>query len=118
MLTMYDQEVLNFQSKEKPSFSLNYILAKPTDLRQGEKLPLVVFLHGAGERGTDINDIKRLGIPKYLDGGLPIRAIVLAPQLFSRDIIWITVIHELMELIRLIRDRENAVDPKMFVSTE
>lgn len=110
MLTQYTQEIRSFRSKEKPSFSLQYILAKPTDLQEGEKLPLVVFLHGAGERGTDINDIKRLGIPKYLDGGLPIRAIVLAPQLFSRDIIWVTVIHELMELIRLIRDSEANVD--------
>ncbi len=110
MLTTYKQEVLTFQSKEKPSFSLQYILAKPGDLRSDEKLPLVVFMHGAGERGTDIQDIKRLGIPKYLDKGLPIRAIVLAPQLFSRDIIWNTVIHEVMELIRLIRDGEPNVD--------
>ncbi len=111
MLTMYKQEVLTFRSEAKPSFCLQYILAKPADLQEGEKLPLVVALHGAGERGTDINDIKRLGVPKYLDTGLPIRAIVLAPQLFSRDIIWVTVIHELMELIRLIRDGEEAVDP-------
>ena len=112
MLTEYVQEVLKFQSQEKPSFSLEYILAKPRDLQEGEKLPLVVALHGAGERGTNIHDIKRLGVPKYLDRGLPIRAIVLAPQLFSRDMIWVTVIHELMELIRLVRDREEAVDPQ------
>ena len=112
MLTAYHQEILRFRSKEKPSFSLEYILARPADLQEGEKLPLVVSLHGAGERGTDINDIKRLGVPKYLDKGLPIRAIVLAPQLFSRDIIWVTVIHELMELIRLIRDGEASVDPE------
>ncbi|MBR6826442.1 MAG: hypothetical protein IKM59_07840 [Oscillospiraceae bacterium] len=106
----YEQQILTFRSKEKPSFSLQYILAKPADLREGEKLPLVISLHGAGERGTDINDIKRLGVPKYLDKGLPVRAIVLAPQLFSRDIIWVTVIHEVMELIRLIRDSEPTVD--------
>ncbi len=110
MLTTYKQEVLTFRSAEKPSFSLQYLLAKPTDLQPDEKLPLVVFMHGAGERGTDIQDIKRLGIPKYLDNGLPIRAIVLAPQLFSRDIIWNTVIHEVMELIRLIRDNDPNVD--------
>ena len=110
MLTTYTQEICTFRSKEKPSFSLQYILAKPADLQPEEKLPFVVFMHGAGARGTDIQDIKRLGIPKYLDKGLPIRAIVLAPQLFSRDIIWNTVIHEVMELIRLIRDGEPNVD--------
>ena len=111
-MTQYMQEVLTFHSKEKPSFSLRYILAKPSDLQEGEKLPLVVALHGAGERGTNIEDIKVMGVPKYLDKGMPIRAIVLAPQLASRDIIWNTVIHEVMELIRLIRDGEAAVDPQ------
>ena len=71
MLTTYTQEICTFRSKEKPSFSLQYILAKPADLQPEEKLPFVVFMHGAGERGTDIQDIKRLGIPKYLDEGLP-----------------------------------------------
>lgn len=111
-MTTYTQEILSFRSAEKPSFSLQYILAVPLDLQPGEKLPLVVALHGAGERGTDISVLKNLGVPKYLDEGLPIRAIVLAPQLFSRDIIWNTVIHELMELIRLIRDGNAAVDPQ------
>ncbi len=33
--------------------SLNYRLMKPIDYRPGKKYPLVIFLHGAGERGDD-----------------------------------------------------------------
>src|SRR4051794_17807564 len=33
--------------------SLAYRFIKPTELRQDAKYPLLVFLHGAGERGTD-----------------------------------------------------------------
>ena len=33
--------------------SLPYRLLKPTDTEAGKKYPLVVILHGAGERGTD-----------------------------------------------------------------
>jgi len=33
--------------------SLPYRLLKPSDTKSGQKHPLVIFLHGAGERGTD-----------------------------------------------------------------
>ncbi len=33
--------------------SLNYRLMKPIDYKPGKKYPLVIFLHGAGERGDD-----------------------------------------------------------------
>src|SRR5262249_28283224 len=33
--------------------SLPYRLLKPADTEAGKKYPLVLFLHGAGERGTD-----------------------------------------------------------------
>ena len=33
--------------------SLNYRLMKPIDFRPSKKYPLVIFLHGAGERGDD-----------------------------------------------------------------
>lgn len=32
---------------------LNYRLLKPSDTAKGRKFPLVIFLHGAGERGSD-----------------------------------------------------------------
>ena len=33
--------------------SLNYRLLEPETMQTGEKYPLVLFLHGAGERGND-----------------------------------------------------------------
>lgn len=33
--------------------SLNYRLLRPEQIKKGEKYPLVLFLHGAGERGSD-----------------------------------------------------------------
>lgn len=41
--------------------------------------PLILFLHGAGERGNDISDVKKYGIHKYLNNKkLPF--IILSPQ--------------------------------------
>ena len=41
----------SFKQNEK---GLKYILTAPTDYKKGESLPLIVFLHGAGERGDDL----------------------------------------------------------------
>jgi predicted peptidase len=44
--------------------------------------PLVLFLHGAGERGSDLERVKAHGLPRELGAGnpLPESAHVLAPQ--------------------------------------
>ena len=46
------------------STQLNYILTSPDHVKKGEKLPLIVFLHGAGERGNDINQVNIYCVPK------------------------------------------------------
>lgn len=30
-----------------------------------ESLPMIVFLHGAGERGEDLSIVNKVGLPKY-----------------------------------------------------
>ena len=46
------------------SFSLNYILNKPKDINEFK--PLIVFLHGSGERGTDLEKLKIHGPLNYI----------------------------------------------------
>ena len=63
-------------------FLLNYRIVIPADLKPGEKVPLILFLHGAGERGNDNAIQLRHGVPainSYIQKkGIP--AIVIAPQ--------------------------------------
>jgi predicted peptidase len=42
--------------------------------------PLIVFLHGSGERGHDLAAVRVHGLPKHLDAGLRVPAIVVSPQ--------------------------------------
>lgn len=42
--------------------------------------PLILFLHGSGERGNELDRVKVNGLPKELAAGLDIPAIVLSPQ--------------------------------------
>lgn len=58
-------------------FGMNYKVFYPDTYRE---LPLIVYLHGAGERGKDISHLYRHGIPKLMKEGTEIPAIVLAPQ--------------------------------------
>jgi predicted peptidase len=59
---------------------LDYLLYLPDDYDQKESWPLVVFLHGAGERGTDLEKVKVHGPPKLIEQGKSLPAIVVSPQ--------------------------------------
>src|SRR5689334_24208671 len=64
---------------------VNYLLYLPADYgkEQGKKFPTILFLHGAGERGDDVNVVKKHGPPKLLEGktDLPVKDfIVVSPQ--------------------------------------
>ena len=49
-------------------------------VNDGRKYPLIIFLHGSGERGDDLNLVKRFGPPKMLSQGKHFPFIVASPQ--------------------------------------
>jgi predicted peptidase len=57
-----------------------YVLQHPPSTKPSEKLPLIVFLHGAGERGDDLGKVKVHGPWTFLQTHPEYRFIVLAPQ--------------------------------------
>jgi predicted peptidase len=59
---------------------LDYLLYLPEDYDAQDAWPLVVFLHGAGERGSDLERVKVHGPPKLIENGKPFPAIVVSPQ--------------------------------------
>lgn len=62
--------------------SHHYLLHIPKDTRHAiaGRLPMIVFLHGAGERGDNIDLIKVHGPPKKINNGEDLPFIVLSPQ--------------------------------------
>jgi len=64
--------------------SLGYLLYLPKgfDAKKDQKWPVLLFLHGSGERGSDINKVKAHGPPKIVGTGhdkdLPF--IIISPQ--------------------------------------
>ena len=59
---------------------MSYLLYLPKDYEKRETWPLVLFLHGAGERGQDLELVKRHGPPKLIAAGKEFPFIVVSPQ--------------------------------------
>lgn len=58
-----------------------YLLYLPEDYEEGrEKWPLMLFLHGAGERGDSLDLVKVHGPPKLVEKGKQFPFILLSPQ--------------------------------------
>lgn len=71
-----------FTTKITRTYSLNYLVSLPDGYAENprKRYPLILFLHGSGERGTDVNQVRLHGPFKELAKGLRIPAIVVAPQ--------------------------------------
>lgn len=89
---------------------LRYLLTTPTGFDPTkESLPMIVFLHGAGERGDDLELVKINGIPKYFAkdqdfGGT--RVVTLSPQC-PHDMTWNHLTAQLMRLIDIVASEIN-----------
>ena len=63
-----------------------YLLYLPQDYttNRHKKYPLILFLHGSGERGTDLNKVKTHGPPKEIENGRQFDFVILSPQCDER----------------------------------
>jgi len=69
---------------------INFLLYLPdeygTDSQQ--KWPLILFLHGMGERGNNLDYLKVGGLPKKLESDKDLPFVVVSPQIESQDGYW------------------------------
>lgn len=82
------------------NFDLGYFVYEPKE-RTDEKAPLIVFLHGAGERGNGGSDLERVkvhGLPKYIAEGREFPAVILCPQC-PENMVWNNIVVSLKKLI-------------------
>lgn len=82
------------------------------DPRQGattEARALLIFLHGSGERGTDLDLVRLHGLPRLLDAGLDVPFPVASPQC-PTGTEWSQRLDVLEAFVEALL-REHAVDP-------
>ncbi|WP_414754002.1 dienelactone hydrolase family protein [Anabaena sp. CCY 9910] len=67
-------------SIERRSGLLPYLFSRAAE-ETNKPAPLVLFLHGARDRGTDINVLLKWGLPRFVDESSPLPYFFVAPQL-------------------------------------
>lgn len=72
---LYETEVVR-------TLRLNYLLFLPRNCKSEakKKWPLILFLHGGGQRGTDLELVKAHGIPKIVEQHPNFPFVVVSPQ--------------------------------------
>tara|TARA_E500000331_G_scaffold318774_2_gene331038 strand:- start:869 stop:1522 length:654 start_codon:yes stop_codon:yes gene_type:complete len=61
--------------------SIPYRVYLPTDYdASGDGYPMLYFLHGAGERGNDLDWMARIALPKYIEDGAELPFVTVCPQ--------------------------------------
>jgi predicted peptidase len=70
-----------FEKTITKTLSCKYLLFLPEGYGQKRRRwPLIMFLHGAGERGDDLDKVKKHGLPKIVENRRDFPFIVVSPQ--------------------------------------
>jgi len=68
------------QLNAQVTVQMGYLLYLPPDYDKHESWPLLLFLHGGGERGSDLDLVKKHGPPKLIAAGKNFPFMVVSPQ--------------------------------------
>jgi len=75
-----------FEKTITKSLSCKYLLFLPEGYgEKKQRWPVILFLHGAGERGDDLKKVKKHGPPKIVEKQKDFPFIVVSPQCPSQD---------------------------------
>ncbi len=79
------QQEKHFEARITVTAKIDYLLYLPASYQTSrQKWPLVLFLHGAGESGTDLARVKTHGPPKLVQAGRDFPFILVSPQCATR----------------------------------
>lgn len=99
--------------------TLGYTVFLPESFSKDTAYPLILSLHGAGERGNGADELEKatdIGIGKYIKlGQMRVNAIVLCPQC-PKDRVWNQLIFDTRELLLKIADEYGADKKKISVT--
>jgi predicted peptidase len=110
LMTFAQETKGSFTKEVKVKLALNYILQLPEN--QKEKFPLLVFLHGSGERGTDLEWVKNHS-PFTYQHLISSPVAILAPQC-PENVWWDTT--ALYQLILEISEKYNIDKSRIYLT--
>jgi predicted peptidase len=76
------QQEKHFEKEIKVTVKMNYLLFLPQNYEEKDQArwPLILFLHGSGESGSDLAKVKKHGPPKIVEKKKDFPFIVVSPQ--------------------------------------
>jgi len=86
LTSMIQHTIAQTQTKEKVSIirkiTLNFLLWLPSDYKKekSKTFPLLIFLHGSGERGDSLELVKKNGPPSFVENRPDFPFIMVSPQ--------------------------------------
>ena len=105
--------VITVTNDEGEERELKYWLYTPANYEEQESVPWMMFLHGMGERGDNLEQVKVWGPPKLVADREDFPFVLISPQC-PRDITWKTT--HLVQILDAIQDQMK-VDKKRLYMT-
>ena len=99
--------------EEKVTLHYWLYLPKAKDMGESEKPPLMLFLHGAGERGDNLEVVKKHGPPKLVDAQPDFPFILVSPQC-PRDERWQPA--QLLQLVEHVAKTHGTDENRLYVT--
>lgn len=114
MRSEWKQRARTFTTNHRGRVRIRYLLYLPEAAAgRSQPLPLVLFLHGAGERGSDIDAVKRHGPPELVEQGKKFPFILVSPLCPEGEAWSVPLLHALLDKIRA----SHRVDPSRLYLT-
>jgi predicted peptidase len=89
--------------------TMKYLIYLPKDYGQKDSWPVLLFLHGSGERGDNLDLVKTHGPPKLISAGKQFPFIVISPQCpngqWWQPVELATLLDEILEKYKVDQDR-------------
>lgn len=100
--------------EEKIFKSMRYVERKPADFDEKQKYPVLIYLHGAGTRGSDINHLKENFLFGVLDKFAEFPFVVIAP--LCEGSTWFDYGETLREFSYFVRDIDYSDETRIYLS--
>ena len=105
--------------KAEVGYGFHYLKYTPKNAESGEKLPLLIFMHGAGERGnvdgSELDLVARHGYFKEIARGKGYPLMMVAPQC-PRDEYWASYIESLNRFLDYITENNNIDTDRIYLT--